>query len=82
MSAAVSEIQPTRSRMCWDRDAYLPQELSDHAYLITWEQMSSGRYYRAYTPGGRLLDCGGGEKGLDRCRRACEQHLASGRRAI
>lgn len=67
--------------MAWEADRYLPQELSDQAYLIKWERMSTGMYYRAYTPGGRILDAGGGQAGHKRCRQACELHLVSGRRA-
>lgn len=68
--------------MQWDIDLYQPQELSDHAYRITWEPMSSGMYYRAYTPGGRLIDAGGGVAGHRRCRETCDAHLAGSRRAL
>lgn len=70
------------AQMNWDTDPYQPQELSDHAYRITWERMSCGLYYRAYTPGGRLIDAGGGSDGHQRCRDACELHLAGSRRAL
>lgn len=74
-------LSPATPLMSWDADPYQPQELSDHAYLITWERMSTDLYYRAYTPGGRLLDAGGGQAGHARCREACEVHLAGSRRA-
>lgn len=70
------------AQMSWETDLYQPQELSDHAYRITWEPMSCGMYYRAYTPGGRLIDAGGGPIGHKRCREACEAHLGNSRRGL
>lgn len=83
MSATIQQIAIKQQvvAMAWHRDQYVEQELSDQAYLIKWSRMSTGMYYRAYTPGGRILDAGGGEAGHRRCRQACELHFWSGRRA-